>query len=48
MPLITIDVIKNVFTPNIKQALIEKVTEALPRRPSTTHLSRSLALSRLL
>ena len=28
MPLITIDVIKNVFTPNQKQALIEKVTEA--------------------
>ena len=28
MPLITIDVIKNVFTPNQKQELIEKITEA--------------------
>jgi 4-oxalocrotonate tautomerase len=29
MPLITIDVIKEVFTPAQKQALIEKVTEAM-------------------
>lgn len=29
MPLVTIDVIKDVFTPNQKQALIEKVTEAM-------------------
>ena len=29
MPLVTIDVIKDVFTPAEKQALIEKVTEAL-------------------
>lgn len=29
MPLVTIDVIKNVFTPTQKQALIEKVTEAM-------------------
>ena len=29
MPLVTIDVIKNVFTPDQKQALIEKVTEAM-------------------
>ena len=28
MPLITIDVIKNVFTPRQKQELIERVTEA--------------------
>ena len=29
MPLVTIDVIKNVFTPDQKRALIEKVTEAM-------------------
>lgn len=29
MPLVTIDVIKNVFTPDQKQAMIEKVTEAM-------------------
>lgn len=29
MPLVTIDVIKDVFTPNQKRQLIEKVTEAL-------------------
>ena len=29
MPLVTIDVIKNVFTPDQKDVLIEKVTEAL-------------------
>ncbi len=29
MPLVTIDVIKNVFTPGQKQDLIEKVTEAM-------------------
>lgn len=29
MPLVTIDVIKNVFTPDQKQELIEKVTEAM-------------------
>lgn len=29
MPLITIDVIKDVFTPQQKQALINKVTEAV-------------------
>ena len=29
MPLVTIDLIKNVFTPQQKQALIEKVTEAM-------------------
>lgn len=29
MPLVTIDVIKNVFTPDQKAALIEKVTEAM-------------------
>jgi 4-oxalocrotonate tautomerase len=29
MPLVTIDVIKNVFTPQQKEALIEKVTEAM-------------------
>lgn len=29
MPLVTIDVIKDVFTPAQKQALIEKVTEAM-------------------
>ncbi|MCP5143763.1 MAG: tautomerase family protein [Gammaproteobacteria bacterium] len=29
MPLVTIDVIKNVFTPAQKEALIEKVTEAM-------------------
>ena len=29
MPLVTIDVIKNVFTPEQKQQMIEKVTEAL-------------------
>jgi 4-oxalocrotonate tautomerase len=29
MPLVTIDVIKDVFTPNQKRELIEKVTEAL-------------------
>jgi len=29
MPLVTIDVIKNVFTPDQKEALIEKVTEAM-------------------
>ena len=29
MPLVTIDVIKNVFTPDQKEDLIEKVTEAL-------------------
>ena len=29
MPLVTIDVIKNVFTPVQKEALIEKVTEAV-------------------
>jgi 4-oxalocrotonate tautomerase len=29
MPLVTIDVIKDVFTPDQKQQLIEKVTEAL-------------------
>lgn len=29
MPLVTIDVIKDVFTPNQKQDLIEKVTEAM-------------------
>lgn len=29
MPLVTIDVIKEVFTPAQKQALIEKVTEAM-------------------
>ena len=29
MPLVTIDVIKNVFTPTQKEALIEKVTEAM-------------------
>ena len=29
MPLVTIDIIKNVFTPDQKQALIEKVTEAM-------------------
>lgn len=29
MPLVTIDVIKNVFTPEQKEALIEKVTEAM-------------------
>ena len=28
-PLVTIDVIKNVFTPDQKEALIEKVTEAM-------------------
>ncbi len=41
MPLVTIDVIKNVFTPTQKQAMIEKVTEAMiavegePMRPVT-------------
>ena len=29
MPLVTIDVIKNVFTPEQKQQMIDKVTEAL-------------------
>ncbi len=29
MPLVTIDVIKNVFTPEQKEKLIEKVTEAM-------------------
>ena len=29
MPLVTIDVIKNVFTPEQKEQLIEKVTEAM-------------------
>ena len=29
MPLVTIDVIKNVFTPDQKETLIEKVTEAM-------------------
>ncbi|HVN39691.1 MAG TPA: tautomerase family protein [Myxococcota bacterium] len=29
MPLVTIDVIKDVFTPNQKQQLIERVTEAM-------------------
>jgi 4-oxalocrotonate tautomerase len=29
MPLVTIDVIKNVFTPKQKQQLIEKVTAAM-------------------
>ncbi len=29
MPLVTIDLIKDVFTPQQKQALIEKVTEAM-------------------
>jgi len=29
MPLVTIDVIKNVFTPEQKQALISNVTEAM-------------------
>jgi 4-oxalocrotonate tautomerase len=29
MPLVTIDVIKNVFTPTQKEALIEKVTAAM-------------------
>lgn len=29
MPLVTIDVIKDVFTPRQKQDLIEKVTEAM-------------------
>jgi 4-oxalocrotonate tautomerase len=29
MPLVTIDLIKNVFTPQQKQVLIEKVTEAM-------------------
>jgi 4-oxalocrotonate tautomerase len=29
MPLVTIDVIKDVFTPRQKQELIEKVTEAM-------------------
>jgi 4-oxalocrotonate tautomerase len=29
MPLVTIDVIKNVFSPDQKQDLIEKVTEAM-------------------
>ena len=29
MPLVTIDVIKDVFTPAQKQALIEKVTQAM-------------------
>jgi 4-oxalocrotonate tautomerase len=29
MPLVTIDVIKNVFTPKQKQELITKVTEAM-------------------
>jgi 4-oxalocrotonate tautomerase len=29
MPLVTIDVIKDVFTPTQKQALIDKVTEAM-------------------
>ena len=29
MPLVTIDVIKDVFTPDQKEALIEKVTEAM-------------------
>lgn len=29
MPLVTIDVIKDVFTPHQKQALIDKVTEAM-------------------
>lgn len=29
MPLVTIDVIKDVFTPNQKRELIEKVTDAM-------------------
>ncbi len=29
MPLVTIDVIKNVFTPTQKEQLIEKVTDAM-------------------
>jgi 4-oxalocrotonate tautomerase len=29
MPLVTIDIIKNVFTPGQKRDLIEKVTEAM-------------------
>jgi 4-oxalocrotonate tautomerase len=29
MPLVTIDVIKNVFSPSQKQALIDRVTEAM-------------------
>ena len=29
MPLVTIDVIRNVFTPRQKQELIERVTEAM-------------------
>jgi 4-oxalocrotonate tautomerase len=29
MPLVTIDVIKNVFTPDQKEKLIQKVTEAM-------------------
>ena len=29
MPLVTIDVIKNVFTPDQKEQLIDKVTEAM-------------------
>jgi 4-oxalocrotonate tautomerase len=29
MPLVTIDVIKDVFTPDQKKALIEKVTDAM-------------------
>ena len=29
MPLVTIDVIENVFTPDQKEALIDKVTEAM-------------------
>ena len=41
MPLVTIDVIKNVFSPAQKQDLIERVTEAMiavegePMRPVT-------------
>ena len=41
MPLVTIDVIKNVFTPQQKEAMIEKVTNAMlevegeARRPVT-------------
>lgn len=41
MPLVTIDVIKDVFTPQQKQAIIEKVTDAMvavegePMRPVT-------------
>jgi 4-oxalocrotonate tautomerase len=49
MPLVTIDVIKNVFTPRQKRDMIEKVTEAMlavegeSLRPATVVLINEIA-----